>query len=66
MVLVVVERPGDLFLEHFWLITSLDGKRYPAEKRLALYRKTRQGGGPHGRVDGRARPGAFFDAPTEA
>ena len=39
MVLVVVERPGDLFLEHFWLITSLDGKRYPAEKLLALYRK---------------------------
>ena len=39
MVLVVVERPGDLFLEHFWLITRLDGKRYPAEKLLALYRK---------------------------
>jgi len=34
-----VERPGDLFLDHFWLITSLDKKRYPAEKLLALYRK---------------------------
>ncbi len=39
MVLVVVERPSDLFLDHFWLVSSLDEKRYPAEKLLALYRK---------------------------
>ena len=39
VVLVVVERPGDLFLDHFWLITSLDEKRYPADKLLTLYRK---------------------------
>jgi hypothetical protein len=39
VVLVVVERPDDLFLDHFWLITSLDAKRYPADKLLALYRK---------------------------
>ena len=39
VVLVVVERPDDLFLDHFWLITSLDEKRYPADKLLALYRK---------------------------
>jgi hypothetical protein len=38
-VLVVLERPGELFLDHFWLITSLDEKRYPAERLLALYRK---------------------------
>jgi hypothetical protein len=39
VVLVVLERPGELFLDHFWLITSLDEKRYPGERLLALYRK---------------------------
>lgn len=39
IVLVVLERPGELFLDHFWLITSLDEKRYSAEQLLALYRK---------------------------
>ncbi|HIP53527.1 MAG TPA: hypothetical protein EYH03_05900 [Chromatiales bacterium] len=39
MVLVVMERVDDIFLDHFWLITSLDAKRYPPERLLALYRK---------------------------
>ncbi len=39
VVLVVVERPGELFLDHFWLITSLDEGRWPADRLLALYRK---------------------------
>lgn len=39
VVLVVVERPGELFLDHFWLITSLDERRWPAARLLALYRK---------------------------
>lgn len=39
VVLVVLERPGELFLDHFWLITSLDKKRFTAEQLLALYRK---------------------------
>ena len=36
---VVVERPGELFCRHFYLVTSLDKKRYSAIKLLKLYRK---------------------------
>ena len=39
VVLVVMERADDLLLDHFCLITSLDKKRYPPERLLALYRK---------------------------
>ena len=37
--LVVVERPGELFLDHLWLITNLVERRYPAQRFLAPYRK---------------------------
>lgn len=38
-ILVVQERPDDLFLHHFWLITSLDPQAYSPEQVLALYRQ---------------------------
>jgi len=38
-ILVVQERPDDLFLHHFWLITSLDPDQYSPEQVLALYRQ---------------------------
>ena len=39
VVLVVLERPGELFLDHFWLLTSLDEKRCDAHCLLRKYRK---------------------------
>ena len=39
VVLVVRERPGELYPDHFWLLTSLSRKRYEAEALLAKYRK---------------------------
>ncbi len=39
VVLVVRERPGELYPDHFWLLTSLSRKRYEAEVLLAQYRK---------------------------
>ena len=39
VVLVVVERPGELFPDHFWLLTSLGRKRCGAEELLATYRR---------------------------
>ena len=38
VVLVVVERPGELFLDYFWLITSLKRNRYSGARLLGLYR----------------------------
>jgi len=38
-ILVVQERPDELFLHSFWLVTSLDAERYPTERVLALYRE---------------------------
>ena len=35
VVLVVRERPGELYPDHFWLLTSLSRKRYEAEALLA-------------------------------
>lgn len=37
-VLVVQERPGELFLHHFWLITSWTAQEQPAEVLLEHYR----------------------------
>ena len=37
-VLVVQERPDDLYLHHFWLVTSYDEERYDGAALLALYR----------------------------
>ena len=39
VVLVVRERPGELYPDHFWLLTSLSRKRYEAQELLAKYRK---------------------------
>jgi Transposase DDE domain group 1 len=39
VVLVVQERPGELLLDHFWLLTSIGAAAMPAEALLALYRQ---------------------------
>jgi Transposase DDE domain group 1 len=39
VVLVVRERPDDLLLDHFWLLTSIDVAAMPAEELLAHYRR---------------------------
>ena len=39
VVLVVRERPGELYPDHFWLLTSLSRKRCEAPELLATYRK---------------------------
>ena len=39
VVLVVVERPGQLLLDRFWLITNFTQDHMPAQDLLALYRK---------------------------
>lgn len=38
-VLVLIEKPGELFLHHFWLFTSWSREQMPAEDLLALYRQ---------------------------
>ena len=38
VVLVVLERPGELFVDHFWLITNLRADRYSGARLLELYR----------------------------
>jgi hypothetical protein len=38
-VLVVKERPDDLLLDHFWLLTSFSAAAVPAEDLLAHYRQ---------------------------
>lgn len=39
IVLVVSERPDDLFLHHFFLVTSLDSKDWHGREVLSLYRR---------------------------
>ena len=39
VVLVVLERPGDLLLEHFWRLTSISAAAVPAGELLAHYRQ---------------------------
>lgn len=39
IILVVSERPDDLFLHHFFLVTSLDAVKWRGSEVLALYRK---------------------------
>jgi len=39
VVLVVLERPDELLLDRFWLITSLDAESVPAAELLELYRQ---------------------------
>lgn len=39
VVLVVLERPGELLLDHFWLLTNIDAQTLSGEGLLALYRE---------------------------
>ena len=39
VVLVIQERPGELFPEHFWLLTNISEYRKPGLELLALYRE---------------------------
>ena len=39
VVLVVLERPDQFLVDHFWLITSLDAETVPAAELLELYRE---------------------------
>jgi len=39
VVLVVLERPGELLLDHFWLLTNIAVETLSGEKLLALYRE---------------------------
>ena len=39
VVLVVLERPGELLLDHFWLLTNIDAQTLSGEELLALYRE---------------------------
>src|SRR3712207_4556057 len=41
VVLVVKERPDDLLLDHFWLLTSFSAAAMPTEALLAHYRQRR-------------------------
>ena len=65
VVLVVVERPGELFVDHFWLITNLRADRYSGPRLLGLYRHAGQGRRAYGRADGRAGAGVVVGAPPE-
>jgi hypothetical protein len=39
VVLVVLERPGELLLDHFWLLTNIEAETLSGEALLALYRE---------------------------
>jgi hypothetical protein len=39
VVLVVLERPGELFLDHFWLVTNWTEEEQPGAELLELYRR---------------------------
>jgi hypothetical protein len=39
VVLVVLERPGELLLDHFWLLTNIGAETLSGEALLALYRE---------------------------
>ena len=48
--LVVTERPGELFLHHFWLITSWSNEQMPAEALLEPYRERGTAEGYYGEL----------------
>ena len=71
VVLIVLERPGELLLEHFWLITSLSVTAMPAPDLLELYRQRCIaprciGRGVPGRADGHPGTGTFLGAARQA
>ncbi len=53
---VVKERPGELFPEVFWLITSMSADAMPADALLALYRKRGKAEGHMGELESVADP----------
>lgn len=48
--LVVMERPGDLFLHHFWLITNWTEEQMPGDALLELYRERGTAEGHYGEL----------------
>jgi hypothetical protein len=50
VVLVVMERSGELFLHHFWLITSWINEQMSAEALLELYRERGTAEGYYGEL----------------
>ena len=48
--LVVMERPGELFLHHFWLITNWSEEQMGAEELLELYRERGTAEGYYGEL----------------
>jgi hypothetical protein len=56
VVLVVQERPGELFLHTFFLLTSFSAQQMPAEKLLALYRRRGKAEGHFGELVGAVDP----------
>jgi hypothetical protein len=50
VVLVVMERQGELFLHHFWLITDWSAEQMPAEALLELYRERGTAEGYYGEL----------------
>jgi hypothetical protein len=56
VVLVVLEREGELFLHHFWLITNWTEAKMPASELLALYRQRGTAEGQLGELMNVLRP----------
>jgi hypothetical protein len=50
VVLVVLERPGELFLDYFWLITNWSERQMDPESLLGLYRERGTGEGHFGEL----------------
>lgn len=64
VVLVVMERPGELFLHHFWLITNWPPEQMKAEDLLALYRERGTAEGHFGELKSVLDP-ALSSAPRQ-
>lgn len=64
VVLVVMERPGELFLHHFWLITSWSEEQMGAEELLELYRERGTAEGYYGELKSVLDP-ALSSAPRQ-
>lgn len=56
VVLVIQERPGELFLHHFWLLTNWTPEQMPAEDLLELYRERGSAEGHFGELMNVFRP----------
>lgn len=64
VILVVLERPGELFLHHFWLITNWPPEQMKAEDLLALYRERGTAEGHFGELKSVLEP-ALSSAPRQ-